>query len=102
MVNIGCRLFVYFTLIISIYIVIIYLYLQYQEGLVMTVATQVKETIAGLRGVQASFEQFALQTENQQAKQMYSQAAQQTEAILESVQQRMQDIEQEEPQYKQM
>lgn len=68
----------------------------------MTVGTQVKETIAGLRGVQASFEQFALQTENQQAKQMYSQAAQQAEAILQNVQQRMQDIEQEEPQYKQM
>lgn len=68
----------------------------------MTVGTQVKEAIAGLRGVQSSFEQFALQTENEQAKQMYTQAAQQTETILQNVQQRMQDIEQEEPQYKQM
>lgn len=68
----------------------------------MTVGTQVKEAIAGLRSVQASFEQFALQTENEQAKQMYSQAAQQTEAILQNVQQRMSDIEQEEPQYKEI
>ena len=68
----------------------------------MTVGTQVKEAIAGLRGVQASFEQFALQTENQQAKQLYTDAAQQTETILQNVQQRMQDIEAEEPQYKQM
>lgn len=68
----------------------------------MTVGTQVKEAIAGLRGVQSSFEQFALQTENEQAKQMYTEAAQQTEAILENVQQRLQEIELEEPQYKQM
>ncbi|RKQ37319.1 DUF1657 domain-containing protein [Oceanobacillus halophilus] len=67
----------------------------------MTVATQVKQTIAGLKSAQASFEQFALQTENKQAKQLYQSAAQQTQAILQSVEPRMQQIEQEEPQYKQ-
>lgn len=67
----------------------------------MTVGTQVREAIAGLKGVQASFEQFALQTENQNAKQVYINAAQQADAILKTVEQRMQEIEQEEPQYKQ-
>ena len=67
----------------------------------MTVGTQVKQTIAGLKSAQASFEQFALQTENKQAKQMYQNAAQQTETIVQSVEPRMQQIEQEEPQYKQ-
>ncbi|WP_068672544.1 DUF1657 domain-containing protein [Oceanobacillus sp. Castelsardo] len=67
----------------------------------MTVGTQVKQTIAGLKSAQASFEQFALQTENKQAKQIYQSAAQQTQAILDSVEPRMQQIEQEEPQYKQ-
>lgn len=66
----------------------------------MTVATQVKQTIAGLRSAQASFEQFALQTENPQAKQLYTNAAEQTKTILQSVESRMQQIEQEEPQYK--
>lgn len=33
----------------------------------MTVATQVKQTLAGLKTAQASFETFALQTENQAA-----------------------------------
>lgn len=66
----------------------------------MTVATQVKQTIAGLRSAQASFEQFALQTENEQAKQLYQNAAEQTKAILESVETRLQQIEQEEPQYR--
>ncbi|MFD2043919.1 DUF1657 domain-containing protein [Ornithinibacillus salinisoli] len=66
----------------------------------MTVSSQVKQTIAGLKSAQASFEQFALQTENKQAKQMYENAAQQTQTILQSVEPRVQQIEQEEPQYK--
>jgi len=66
----------------------------------MTVGSQVKQTIAGLKSAQASFEQFALQTENQQAKKIYEDAAQQTAAILKSVEPRVTQIEQEEPQYK--
>ena len=60
-----------------------------------------KQTIAGLKSAQASFEQFALQTENKQAKQLYQDAAQQTTAILQNVEPRVNLIEQEEPQYKQ-
>lgn len=67
----------------------------------MTVATQVKQAIAGLKSVQASFEQFALQTENKQAKQMYTNAAEQTNQVLKSVEPRIAEIEQEEPQYRQ-
>ncbi|WP_407268191.1 DUF1657 domain-containing protein [Radiobacillus sp. PE A8.2] len=67
----------------------------------MTVATQVKQTLAGLKSAQASFETFALQTENKQAKKMYQNAAQQTETILQSLEPRVQQIENEEPQYKQ-
>ncbi|WP_164217916.1 DUF1657 domain-containing protein [Virgibacillus sp. YIM 98842] len=66
----------------------------------MTVGSQVKQTIAGLKSAQASFEQFALQTENKQAKQLYENAAKQTMAILQSVEPRIQQIEQQEPQYK--
>lgn len=67
----------------------------------MTVATQVKQTIAGLKSAQASFEQFALQTENKQAKQTFQNAAQQAQTLVDTVEPRMQQIEQEEPQYKQ-
>ncbi|MBP1948702.1 Protein of unknown function [Virgibacillus subterraneus] len=66
----------------------------------MTVSSQVKQTLAGLKSAQASFEQFALETENKQAKQLYENAAQQTESILQSVEPRVSQIEQEEPQYK--
>ncbi len=67
----------------------------------MTVATQVTQTLAGLKSAQASFETFALQTENQQAKQLYKNAAQQTQDIINSLEPRIQEMQQEEPQYKQ-
>lgn len=72
-----------------------------KKEIIMTVATQVKQTIAGLKSAQASLETFALGTENQSAKQLYQDAAQQTQTIIDSIQPRLQEIEQEEPQYKQ-
>lgn len=66
----------------------------------MTVATQVKQTLAGLKSAQSSLETFALQTENQKAKKLYTQAAQQTHTIIQSLQPRIAELEKEEPQYK--
>lgn len=54
-----------------------------------------------MKSAQASFETFALSTDNQQAKQMYQDAAQQTQAIVDSFEPRIQDIQNEEPQYTQ-
>ncbi|MGE7186978.1 DUF1657 domain-containing protein [Peribacillus sp. NPDC006672] len=67
----------------------------------MTVISDVKTTLAGLKSAQASFETFSLSTDNEQAKQLYQQAAQQTQSIVDSVSPRIDQIEQEEPQYKQ-
>jgi hypothetical protein len=66
----------------------------------MTVATQLKQTLAGLKSAQASLEGFALQTENEQAKQMYEQCSQQTQNIVNTLNMRVKEVEQEEPQYK--
>lgn len=66
----------------------------------MTVINQVKTTMAGLKSAQASFETFALSTDNQQAKALYQEAAQQTQAVVDSISPRIDEIEQEEPQYK--
>ena len=65
----------------------------------VTVSTQVKQALAGLKSAQASFEQFALQTQNQQAKQLYTDAANQTQTVVSTLEQRVQQLEQEEPQY---
>jgi hypothetical protein len=73
----------------------------YKEESKMTVINNVKTALAGLKSAQASLETFALGTENQQAKQLYQDAAKQTQSIIDSVEPRVQQIEQEEPQYKQ-
>jgi len=67
----------------------------------MTIISQVKQTLAGLKSAQASFETFALGTDNKQAKQLYQDAAKQTQQLVDNLSSRVQQIEQEEPQYKQ-
>ncbi|WP_430786298.1 DUF1657 domain-containing protein [Virgibacillus flavescens] len=66
----------------------------------MTVSSQVKQTLAGLKSAQASLEQFALQTQNKRTKELYEGAAQQTDSIIKSIEPRLQEIELEEPQYR--
>ena len=66
----------------------------------MTVAAQVKTCVASLKSAQASLETFALSTQNQEAKNLFSNAAVQTQTIIEQVQTRVQQLEDEEPQYK--
>jgi hypothetical protein len=66
----------------------------------MTVASQVKTCLASLKSAQASLESFALNTQNQEAKKLFEQAAQSTQQICDQVSTRVQQLEQEEPQYK--
>ncbi|AMA74286.1 MULTISPECIES: DUF1657 domain-containing protein [Aneurinibacillus] len=66
----------------------------------MTVSAQVKQALASLKSAQASLETFALNTQNQQAKQLFTQNAQQAQAIINSLETRVKQLEQEEPQYK--
>jgi hypothetical protein len=68
----------------------------------VTVASQVKQTLASLKSAQSSLESFALQTQNQQAKQLYASTAQQTKTIIDTLEPRVNEIENEEPQYKQV
>lgn len=67
----------------------------------MTVITNLKQTVAGLKSAQASLEGFALDTDNQQAKQLYQSTSQQTQLVIDQLNDRLQQVEQEEPQYKQ-
>ncbi|MFK2826697.1 DUF1657 domain-containing protein [Bacillus sp. B190/17] len=68
----------------------------------MTVISDLKQTMSGLKSAQASLEGFALATENQQAKQLFQTAAQQTQTIIDTLQPRITEVENEEPQYKNM
>jgi hypothetical protein len=69
-------------------------------GILMTAISEIQQTLAGLKSAQASFETFVSQTDNEPAKQMYQQASQQTQAIVDTLSPRVQQILEEEPQYK--
>ena len=66
----------------------------------MTTSSDVKTCLASLKSAQASLEQFALSTQNKNAKQVFTQAAQSTQQIVDQIDQRVQQLEKEEPQYK--
>lgn len=67
----------------------------------MTVQTQLQTAIASAQSVEASLTQFALETQNQQAKQMYQQLANQQKNIVTQLQGRYSQVLEEEPQFKQ-
>lgn len=67
----------------------------------MTVGTQVREALANAKSVQANFETFALQTQDEEAKERYAKAATQMQDIIEGLENRMEKLEQEEPSFKQ-
>ncbi len=66
----------------------------------MTVGTQMQQTVASSESVLASLKSFALETNDQNAKQMFQQLAEQQQSIVENLNTRLQYIQQEEPQYK--
>lgn len=67
----------------------------------MTVGTQMQQAIAGIQNAAATMKTFALETQDQKAKQDFQQLAQTLDNALETLKQRQQYIEQQEPQYKQ-
>lgn len=68
----------------------------------MTVGTQMQQTIANCESALASLKTFALETQDQNAKQMFQNLAQQQQNIVDNLNARLQYIQEEEPQYKQM
>lgn len=67
----------------------------------MTVQTQIQQAISSAKSVEASLAQFALETQNQQAKQLFQQLAQQQNNITTQIEGRYQQVLQEEPQFQQ-
>ncbi len=67
----------------------------------MTVQTQLQQAIASAQSVEASLTQFSLETQNQQAKQLFENLAEQQKNIANMLEGRYQQIIQEEPQFNQ-
>ena len=67
----------------------------------VTVGTQLQQTIASAQSVAASLKTFALETQDQNAKQMFGTLAQNMDNIVSQLQARTNYVSTEEPQYKQ-
>ncbi|MCL6587271.1 MAG: DUF1657 domain-containing protein [Anoxybacillus sp.] len=65
----------------------------------MTVASQVKQSLASLKSIHASFQQFALTSTDEKAQRAFHEAMLLTEEIIADVKQRLSQLEREEPQY---
>jgi protein-tyrosine-phosphatase len=67
----------------------------------MSVGTQMTKAIATIQSSAATMKTFALETEDQQAKQTFEQLAKNFDDALVTLQGRQQYIQEQEPQYKQ-
>lgn len=66
----------------------------------MTVASQVKKTLATLKGNQGTLRLYALQARDEETKRAYNEALECTGTIISDLQKRVQILENQEPQYK--
>lgn len=67
----------------------------------MTIGTQMQQAIAGIQSASATMKSFALETEDTKAKKDFQNIAQDLDSALQTLQQRQQYIQSQEPQYKQ-
>lgn len=66
----------------------------------MTVASQVKQTLASLKGVQGTLRIYSTQTQDEETVSVYKEALETTGAVINDLEKRVQVLEFQEPQYK--
>lgn len=66
----------------------------------MTVASQVKQTIASLKGTKATLETFSNVTQEQANRELLTRNTDKLSTIIDNLEQRVKTLEFEEPQYK--
>ena len=66
----------------------------------MTVASQVKQTLASLKGVQGTLRIYSTQTQDEETVSIYREALETTSAVINDLEKRVQVLEFQEPQYK--
>lgn len=66
----------------------------------MTVASQLKQTIASLKGAKSTLKIYLLQSQDKDTKSTYEEAVAATDEVVKNLENRLKTIEFEEPQYK--
>ncbi|AJA47306.1 hypothetical protein CPAST_c12060 [Clostridium pasteurianum DSM 525 = ATCC 6013] len=66
----------------------------------MTVGSKVKQTLAGLKGIESTLRIYSVQSKNKEEIKVYKEALKTTESVIKSIENRIKRLEFEEPQYK--
>lgn len=66
----------------------------------MTVASQIKQTLASLKGAQGTLRVYSMQSRSKETRLMFTKAVEETHRIIEDLESRIKILEFEEPQYK--
>lgn len=66
----------------------------------LTVASQVKETLNGLKGIEANLRTYSIKSQSRESKAVFSEALKLTSQIVLDVEKRVKTLESQEPQYK--
>lgn len=66
----------------------------------MTVGSKVKQTLAGLKGIESTLKIYSVQSRNQEERTVYKEQLQVVESVITDVEDRIKTLEFEEPQYK--
>lgn len=66
----------------------------------MTVASQVKQTLASLKGTQGTLRLYSVQSQDTETKSVYEGALNVTGEVIKDLEDRLQTLELQEPQYK--
>lgn len=66
----------------------------------MTVASNVKQTLASLKGIESTLKIYSIQSRNEEEKAVYKEELQSIESVISDIEDRLKTLEFEEPQYK--
>jgi hypothetical protein len=66
----------------------------------MTVASQVKQTLASLKGARGTLSTYTAQTKDDETQSVYTNSLEITDTIIQDLEDRLRALELEEPQYK--
>lgn len=66
----------------------------------MTVASQLKQTLASLKGARGTLRMYWIQTRDEETRSAYSEALDVTDVIINDLEKRLKALEFQEPQYK--
>jgi predicted DNA-binding protein YlxM (UPF0122 family) len=66
----------------------------------MTVASNVKQTLASLKGIESTLKIYSVQSRKVEEKEVYKEELQKVECVIHDIEDRLKTLEFEEPQYK--